>query len=377
MHRESAEACRPMSSRRPPNHRSIRNGCTTLVVVDQKPVRNHWLTECRRLMRTLERERRKLELFQSRDQPAFKRWLARLFGARRTELRELAEEIAEKQRWVEAIELEVLRSDCTPVEAYRRVKQRFEQPEQSASSSGHGNPFDEPDFEDPDGPGSAPLEERLREYARNTAPEVFEEMLRELFGLDPRRMPRGEYQEMYVAFRRHFQQQCGLTDEQAGFGPADSDGPPDEEEKSLSRRCKDLYRQLVRTLHPDTRADSDPTVGRIWHEVQEAYAAEDLERLQVLAAHAEVHGSLNGTSTVWELQRVSGELEESVSIIRRELRRARKQPEWGFGKSRERDRETLAKQFEEGLEVDLEVRKTQLQALRDQLRRWSRTARWR
>lgn len=370
---ESAEACRLMPSRRPFQRHAARNGCTALILVDQKPVRNRWLTECRRLMRTLERERRKLELFQSRDQPAFKRWLARLFGARRTELRQLAEEIAEKQRWVEAIELEVLRTDCPPDEAYRRVKQRFEQPEQRASEAGGRHPFEEPDFDDAEGHEDAPLEERLREYERNTAPEVFEEMLRELFQLDPRTMPRGEYQEMFTAFRRHFQQQCRLTDEQAGFGSAACE--EGDEEKSLSRRCKDLYRQLVRTLHPDTRADSDPTVGRIWHEVQEAYAAEDLERLQVLAAHAEVHGSLNGAATVWELQRVSSELGESVSAIRRELRRARKQPEWGFGQSQERERAELARQFEEGLDVDLEVRKTQLQALRDQLRRWSRRVR--
>jgi hypothetical protein len=45
------------------------------------------------------------------------------------------------------------------------------------------------------------------------------------------------------------------------------------EKPSASReeaRFKEIYRILVRRLHPDLRADGDATVSALWHEVQEA-----------------------------------------------------------------------------------------------------------
>jgi hypothetical protein len=44
-------------------------------------------------------------------------------------------------------------------------------------------------------------------------------------------------------------------------------------------RLKEIYRQLVRRLHPDARTDAKDGVEAIWHEVQEAYVKGDVERL--------------------------------------------------------------------------------------------------
>ena len=41
----------------------------------------------------------------------------------------------------------------------------------------------------------------------------------------------------------------------------------------IDPRIKEIYRRLVRRLHPDLRANGDATVSSLWHEVQEAYAA--------------------------------------------------------------------------------------------------------
>src|SRR5205814_5812795 len=41
---------------------------------------------------------------------------------------------------------------------------------------------------------------------------------------------------------------------------------------TIDLRVKEIYRRLVRRLHPDLRADRDASVSSLWHEVQEAYA---------------------------------------------------------------------------------------------------------
>src|SRR5439155_978861 len=46
---------------------------------------------------------------------------------------------------------------------------------------------------------------------------------------------------------------------------------------TIDPRIKEIYRRLVRRLHPDLRADGDASVSSLWHEVQEAYVAGDVE----------------------------------------------------------------------------------------------------
>ena len=50
----------------------------------------------------------------------------------------------------------------------------------------------------------------------------------------------------------------------------------------IDARVKELYRTLVRRLHPDLRADASAGVSALWHEVQAAYAASPLARLDIL-----------------------------------------------------------------------------------------------
>jgi len=329
-------------------------------------------------MRALEREKKKLETFRSQDQPAFNRWLTALFGHRKSELHQLSEDLAEKSRWIDAIESLILFESCTPYEAYLRVKELFESGAQPKEGGGAADEED-PAFDDPFDPFEeeeprAPLEQRIKEFQRESSRRSFNLMLRQLFGVDPNSLPEDEYEHAYAAFRKQLQHRYELTDEQAGLVEPNPDAKPSTA-KTVGQRCKELYRSLVRRLHPDTQADSDPTVGQIWHEVQEAYAREDTERLQMLAALADVHDSVDGTATLWELRQVQTELHDSAKSVRREIRRARKQPEWNFSGKAETTRNEIARTFEEGLETELEQKRADLRALSDQLERWSKPPR--
>jgi hypothetical protein len=52
--------------------------------------------------------------------------------------------------------------------------------------------------------------------------------------------------------------------------------------KRTNARVKELYRALVRRLHPDARGEMSPQQREWWHQAQEAYQNEDAEQLEVL-----------------------------------------------------------------------------------------------
>ena len=63
-------------------------------------------------------------------------------------------------------------------------------------------------------------------------------------------------------------------------GASESDFAPRERETNA--RVKDLYRQLVRRLHPDHVADLSPKQIEWWHQAQAAYNEGNVEKLEML-----------------------------------------------------------------------------------------------
>ena len=96
-------------------------------------------------------------------------------------------------------------------------------------------------------------------------------------------------------------------------------------------RLKEVYRLLVRRLHPDTRADGDPEVSALWHEVQEAYQAGKLERLEMLLALTDIRSKSAGEhTTLYQMREVLAELRRAFEALQKSLREARKEPAWNF-----------------------------------------------
>ncbi len=66
-------------------------------------------------------------------------------------------------------------------------------------------------------------------------------------------------------------------------------------------RVKELYRRLVRRLHPDLRADGSAAVSALWHEVQEAYAASDVARMEILLALSDIEANRMADQTLAQM----------------------------------------------------------------------------
>ncbi len=119
----------------------------------------------------------------------------------------------------------------------------------------------------------------------------------------------------------------------------------DPNDRSRSRRRKEaaapdtprnqdirtLYRQLCRELHPDGGGEFDDRRRDLFHQVQEAYEARDLARLEHLASVVENGGDVPVKATRVEIiLRALKRFKESIQYVRRLLKEAKRSPGWGF-----------------------------------------------
>ncbi len=351
--------------------------CRTLVVVEQEPLRKKALGDCRRLMKALEKKRETWRAYETEDIPAFERWMAHMFGALRTKIREADGKRREKAAWVHEIDMEVAFTGCQRHTAYRRVKERFEAPPETRrgeNSDPSDDPFDEDPFREEDFDGEAGKEAKFNEESGSR--ESFEAFVREILFTDARSLPKVVYEDLYREYRAELADEFGWDEEDETEFPRDAPREPESGGRTGERRIKDVYRTLVRRLHPDVRADSDPQVGALWHQVQDAYAAGDLERLQTLLAMTDVLGGSSGAdSTLGQLRDVAEELRAASRAVQASIRKARKDMAWGFAKRQ--DREDLAGDIRADLEVELAVIRDELSYLERLLGEWSKPPRTR
>lgn len=328
-----------------------------IVPVKGSRVREQSVRECNKAMARLEEARAELRRFEQEDMPSFGRWLAATFGAMLTELRENGRLIQEHEILITDVEMEMAWSGHhNPRRAYAAV---MKQRENSAGNDGppEEDLEDEEDFEAfEDAAAGIPAEERR---------EMFDDFVRSVGGIDPKQMGRAMYEQMYAQF------------EEEVFGEREqaSGSRRGEEKKSVpvreEARLKQVYRILVRRLHPDLQADRDTAVAAIWHDVQEAYEAGNLNRLETLLALTEIEcGTNGGQATVSQIRDALAELKRALAVIQRSIGAAKRDPAWGF--SRNPYRGQIEKRIRREMEEDLAGQRELLEHLKGTIDDWSR-----
>ena len=338
-----------------------------IVPVDDGPLRTHAARECNRAMAKLEKARAELRRFEQEDGPAFGRWMAATFGAFLTEIRENAQKVAEQENLIEEVEMEMAWSGhYNPRKAYAAVLKSRENPDQDFDKmndmgSEDGHPGNGPE----DAAGPDPFEEMGTEIPEEDRRALFDDFVRGVLGIDPEEMGEAEYAEAYTNFE----------EEMFGKDPQARPFQGHREEKRAvggeEARIKEIYRLLVRRLHPDLRADGDPTVSAIWHEVQAAYEERNLDRLETLLALTEMESGTDGTrSSLSQMRLALVELNRAFRAIQRSLGAARRDPAWGF--SRDPYHGPLEKRVRRELEESLYEQRRVLAELKQTLDEWSR-----
>jgi hypothetical protein len=335
------------SARRPPGGHS-RPGEWQLVRVNQRPLRRKAASECSRELAKVEKIRAEWQRFDREDKPAFDRWMAVTFGALLTQLRDSESALREKELLVQEVEVEYCHVGARSYRAaYLAVMRRRN------ATWRVGDPEPPPEAEPEDEPKEVPeAEQRV----------LFEAFLREFLDIDPDGLARREYHKMFAEFQADM------------FGSSQrkpSRRPPKPKPKAEDSRLKEAYRVLVRRLHPDTLADNNPEVSAVWHEVQDAYLAGNVERLEMLLALTDLRSKSAGEQTsLYQMRELLAELRRNYLALQKCLRAARKDAAWNFsrGANREKVQARLQRQFDMQLAA-LEKRRRECES---RLARWSR-----
>ena len=133
---------------------------------------------------------------------------------------------------------------------------------------------------------------------------------------------------------------------------------------------KELYRRLVRRLHPDLRADGSAAVSALWHEVQEAYAASDVARMEILLALSDIEAKRTADQSLSQIRAVLAELERALRALDKSLLEAKEEEAWDF--ARIGPSADLRLRVERELKSDLARRVQRLEVLRTTIAEWAR-----
>jgi hypothetical protein len=191
---------------------------------------------------------------------------------------------------------------------------------------------------------------------------LFEEFLRKVTGIDPDRMSDAKYDSMFEDFKAKI----------LGGGRAEPQQRerPAEPAKPEHARIKEVYRLLVRRLHPDTRAEKDAEISALWHEVQEAYGHGNLERLEMLLALTDIRSNAAGEHTsLSQMRSVLRELRRSFNALKRSLGSAKRELAWNFARSS--DHSALRVRLQRQFESDIAGQKARLREIEALISSWS------
>ena len=302
-------------------------------------------------MAKLEKARAELQRFEQEDRPSFGRWMAATFGALLTELRDNAHLIHEQEGLILDVETEMIWSNHrNPRKAYAAMMKRRERAD-ADDDFAEGDAFD-------------PFEEMGTENPKEERRALFDDFVRSILGIDPEQMGNADYANMFAEFEAKM---FGKGPQVSPFQTHDREKPSASREEA---RIKETYRSLVRRLHPDLRADGDPTVSAIWHEVQEAYEARNLDRLETLLALTEMESGTNGQASLSQIRGALADFNRAFRAIQRSLGEAKRDPAWGFSRNPYHD--PMEKRIRREMEESLSRQRRVLADLKETIDDWSR-----
>jgi hypothetical protein len=338
-----------------------------IVLIDQEPLRERVAAECSEAMARLERARAGWHHFERKDKPAFARWRAREFGALLSTAREVETHIRDCQTLVHEVEMEMRRGFQDAHGAYVRVMFR------------RANPSAVP-TEDESG-GSRERPESPRKMSDFEKEALFQEWVRSSLGTSPEKMDDAAYATTFEAFKSHMFRspaedrppKIARSPKTPPISPREGSIPlrmTEDQATPVDARIKELYRRLVRRLHPDLRADGSAAVSGLWHEVQEAYGAGDVARMELLLALSDIETRRTVSQSLSQMHALRAELERALRALEKSLLEAEGEDAWNF--ARLGPSADLQVRVERQLKSDLAERMQRLDLLTRTIAEWAR-----
>jgi hypothetical protein len=215
---------------------------------------------------------------------------------------------------------------------------------------------------------------RLSDFEKEA---LFQEWVHRSLGTNPDKMDDEAYATSFEVFKSHmFRSPLEEERPRIGYRPAakrrsavelEEEG---EEETRVDARVKELYRILVRRLHPDLRADANAAVSALWHDVQEAYAAGDVAQMEILLALSDLESNQMGAQTsIAQMRLVLEELERAWRALEKSLLEAEGEDAWNFAQTG--PTADVRTRVERELKSDLAARTMRLDLLTNTIAAWA------
>jgi hypothetical protein len=341
--------------------RSDATSVQAIITVDQAPMRRAAGDDCRSVMALLENARAAWNRYEREDKPSFARWRAREFGALLSEAREVELQIRDYESLVHEVEMEMRRGFIDPHGAYQRVMARRGNP--TAATEETKAPRND------GGAGRA-----MSDFEKEA---LFQEWVQRSLGTNPDKMDDDAYSATFEVFKSHMfrarpEEPVRVQPRHVNPGTA-AEEEEDEPVVPTDGRVKELYRLLVRRLHPDLRADRNVAVSALWHEVQEAYGASDIAQLELLLALSDIETErFNEETSMSQMLALLAELERALFALNDSLRQARGEDAWDFARSGAV--QGLRARVERELQANLRARTNRLALLQQTIASWSRSS---
>jgi len=318
----------------------VLSDCRSLIPVDAEPIKRAEQKRCKEVIHQMDLARERLRRFNEESEPAFQRWLNSTFGKQITELRELSQKRSDIYQLMSEIEHYKHAARCSYYEAYLAVmdrrNKREESPQENKQNEDHcSDDRDQSNTGDSSGDEESDLENGFRRRFESR------------FG--PRSEWSGskaEYDEAFEDFKESFKAAFG--DGKFGSDEADPRGAERDFKQTMSEfdetnrkavaerdlRIKTIYRTLARKLHPDINVELDRKRKDLWHQVQDAYDAKDIDRLETLSAMSEVFDdNAESVESVWSLKNLYEELRDGLRHLQKQINRCNKDFAWSFEKT--------------------------------------------
>lgn len=330
-----------------------------VVLTDQEPLRDQAANDCAQALASLKRARASWHHFERKDKPAFIRWRAREFGALLSTAREVEEQIRDLHALIHEVELETRRGFQNAFAAYQIVMAR----------RGNATAKETPS-------ASTKSRDSRRVLSDFEKEALFQEWVRRSLGTHPDKMDDAAYASSFEAFKAHMfrvlpEERQPNEAKPPPFPPGRIETADDEEDEAAPTdyRVKELYRRLVRRLHPDLRADGSTEVSTLWHEAQEAYAAHDIARMEILLALSDIESQRTDQQTLAQMRSVFAELQRALQALEKSLREAEGEEAWDF--ARVGPTPDLSLRVERQLKMDLASRSQRLDLLKRTVSEWA------
>ncbi len=344
----------PSASTRKPTPTLPAGSSSHLVRIDSAAIKREYVRKWQQAQADFARRQQEWDRFSNEERPAYERWLRQTFAARISEIRAAREKIGELQQLIVAIE------DCSLVYgvACRALYQELlaeQQPDMSLletlsakvramDDSGRSDTGDDDTAENRDAHGRHRARDPFGDDGFDDDEDLDDDFGEYLYG------PGGEF---------------------GGGGrrpkPKQKDATPRE------TTVRDLYRKLCLRLHPDTGGTFSAATEALWHELQDAYKNQDLERLAAIQAGLDIRLDPMGKHvSCSQLAAAMAELKRGMHSIRAMVRQARGDAAWGFSSWTPQWRTRAERQVAADLDYEHAQATAQLRHLERVIAKWGK-----